>query len=942
MNTIFFGKHIKNIKEHYEDDSTFNANITNWKDVSDAIKNDDSNFDGTLNIDLTNWNELKSELTGPPGPPGDAGAPSRRRGPPGDTGSQGIQGPQGPEGPEGAQGPKGDTGPQGIQGPIGSQGPKGPEGPKGPIGESIKLDVNNKILRYSYGSSPIYTNLYDLDNLKGIQGEDGIIGPQGPPGPRGIQGEDGPQGPPGNDVKIEVRNKILTLISGEDEKELLDLSLIKGTIGIQGEAGVDGKNINLQLSEDNEFIQWQNVGDMYWNNLINLNKIRGLQGTQGERGLQGIQGEDGPRGFRGPQGIQGKDGPRGFRGPQGIPGEEGSQGERGPQGIQGIQGKRGIPGEDGPMGLQGYPGRDGLSGKDGLPGKDGIQGKEGPPGPMGPIGNDGPQGNVGPQGPIGSQGIPGEDGLQGVQGPQGPQGFQGIPGEDGKDGIRGPQGREGPQGPRGKEGPVGRQGEQGIPGKDVSLRVDQEEKTLMLVQGEDETELLKLDSIKGLQGIKGEAGKDGKNINLQIAEENDSKYVQWQNVDDGNNWNNLINLDQLAGPQGPPGTDGSDGNDGDDGKNLTFQNITENNGNVGIGVNNPTSKLHILGETVFQGSKNKSHFNWAGSANEDTYIRPGKDEGKVIMDVGNVGIGVSSNNANAKLNVSGETVFQGSKNKSHFNWAGSANEDTYIRPGKDEGKVIIDKGNVGIGVSSENTNAKLNVSGDVEFKGSQHITHFNHNTNEDTYIRPGKDEGKVIMDVGNVGIGTSNPTEKLDVSGNAVINGSLMGKDSSKNSGVYFPLSHKDFTGHNQILMRDSGDIYMGSKKGGEISFFNGNPSVRDNEFMRMQNGNVGIGKGPDDNYKLDVDGHIRSSGDIGANEIYGSKLFIDNQEIKPLPNIENTINGVAINGSIQANRYLDKDGNEILPTSMASSQLCAGDNCLTSDQITRLKGLLN
>ena len=256
----------------------------------------------------------------------------------------------------------------------------------------------------------------------------------------------------------------------------------------------------------------------------------------------------------------------------------------------------------------------------------------------------------------------------------------------------------------------------------------------------------------------------------------------------------------------------------------------------------------------------------------------------------------------------------------------------------------MDVGNVGIGVSSKNTNAKLNVSGDVEFKGSQHITHFNWagSANEDTYIRPGKDNGKVIMDIGNVGIGTTNPSQKLDVSGNALINGSLMGKDSSMNSGAYFPLSHKDFTDHKQILMRNNGDIYMGSKKGSEITFFNGDPSVRDNEFMRMQNGNVGIGKGPDDNYKLDVDGHIRSSGDIGANEIYGSKFFKDNQEIKPLPNIENTDNGIAINGSIQAHKFLDRDGNEILPASMASNQLCAGDNCLTSDQIKQLKGLLN
>ena len=198
------------------------------------------------------------------------------------------------------------------------------------------------------------------------------------------------------------------------------------------------------------------------------------------------------------------------------------------------------------------------------------------------------------------------------------------------------------------------------------------------------------------------------------------------------------------------------------------------NGNVGIGTTAPTGKLHVLGETQLQGSENTSHFNWAGSSTEDTYIRPGKDKGKVIMDKGKVGIGLAANAANAKFNVKGDVEFRGSKHISHFNHnsADRDTEDTYIRPGKDEGKVIMDVGKVGIGLTAKEAKAKFNVKGDVEFRGTKNISHFNWtgSSTEDTYIRPGKDGGKVIMDKGNVGIGTTKPTKKLDVNGSLKAN----------------------------------------------------------------------------------------------------------------------------------------------------------------------------
>ena len=86
--------------------------------------------------------------------------------------------------------------------------------------------------------------------------------------------------------------------------------------------------------------------------------------------------------------------------------------------------------------------------------------------------------------------------------------------------------------------------------------------------------------------------------------------------------------------------------------------------------------------------------------------------------------------------------------------------------------VINHDGNIGIGISAPT--AKLDVvrgtapDGTAIFRGTSHVSHFNYSTNEDTYIRGGKNSSRVIIndvvDLGNVGIGTNNPQAKLHIS----------------------------------------------------------------------------------------------------------------------------------------------------------------------------------
>lgn len=177
-----------------------------------------------------------------------------------------------------------------------------------------------------------------------------------------------------------------------------------------------------------------------------------------------------------------------------------------------------------------------------------------------------------------------------------------------------------------------------------------------------------------------------------------------------------------------------------------------NAGNIGIGTTNPTAPLQIA-----------NFSNWgnpatSGSTQTGAALRL-TSTGTTSMDFGSNGSGVAwiQNVATANLgsnyplvlNPNGGNVGVGTTSPSS--------------------KLHVAGGGYFASSGTANGNYILETKGQVALSGTTYTSLFNYNTNEDTYIRPGKATGSVIMDIGNVGIGTTTPGAKLEVAGATVL-----------------------------------------------------------------------------------------------------------------------------------------------------------------------------
>ena len=304
-------------------------------------------------------------------------------------------------------------------------------------------------------------------------------------------------------------------------------------------------------------------------------------------------------------------------------------------------------------------------------------------------------------------------------------------------------------------------------------------------------------------------------------------------------------------------------------RDYNFNNITIHDlltlrpeGNVGIGTTNPTEKLDIQnGNIILSGSYNA--YTYVGDSNWGTGVfNSGSTYYNEIK-----GYWGDGNNRGFRLFNSFNNTIPLFVNSNGNVGIGTTNPTEYLSiTGQNSGN------KPSLGLHNGNSNTTFNNGAQIAFGYSgtnryQHFIHTRHNSANadnaiDFYTSDGTQNNTVTsgsihtmsLVSGNVGIGTSNPSYKLDVIGGLTrIDNCFVGR--GYNIYDYCQFRHQSLTSHDDyaLLQWNGGETYLNAKSGTAIGFRLGNQ-----EKMRLvSNGNVGIGT-TNPTQKLDVRGNMR------------------------------------------------------------------------------------
>ena len=333
--------------------------------------------------------------------------------------------------------------------------------------------------------------------------------------------------------------------------------------------------------------------------------------------------------------------------------------------------------------------------------------------------------------------------------------------------------------------------------------------------------------------------------------------------------------------------------------------IFDNGTNVGIGTATPSAKLHVNGSEFLVTQGNETGLN----INNDTYIYKIGDisggENQAYMQIdsaaskafflnSNVGIGTTS--PSEKLEVLGYakattgfkagnyTVLNESGNETSL--SNSAYYPMFFKTNNSIRMTISNAGNVGIGNTNPSDNLEIGTNGgaDTAFRmysdqinkyfrinsggnftqlrttGDQNLILDSQGAAGYVTFQAGNSEKMRINYNGNVGIGTTSPSQKLDVAGNITIQSG----GSSADSNYISMVGSRAIFGYDGSIS----SAYMRSSDTSKPLVFGSGSS----EFMRIvsSSGNVGIGT-TSPSQKLEIsEGYISSS---GAGTVHGFEL---------------------------------------------------------------------
>ncbi len=161
-----------------------------------------------------------------------------------------------------------------YQGPPGSQGDPGQNGEDG---REVELAVIGENICWRYSGTLEWTVLVPLEDL------------EGDPGTPGLNGQDGQNGESAYQVWLNQGN------IGTEADFIASLKGEPGEPGEQGSPGADGQDgedgREVELIQQDGWVQWRYVGDTTWTNLIAVTDLKGEKGDQGNPGLAGADGK---------------------------------------------------------------------------------------------------------------------------------------------------------------------------------------------------------------------------------------------------------------------------------------------------------------------------------------------------------------------------------------------------------------------------------------------------------------------------------------------------------------------------------------------------------------------------------------------------------------------------------------------------------------------------